>query len=60
MLDSQACIAWSFGDKVGHVHHIASSNPILKDMLWHYVNPVHDDWDKFLALVEFAYNDLWK
>ena len=35
-------------------------NRILEDMLRHYVNPVQDDWDEFLALVEFAYNNSWQ
>jgi len=35
-------------------------NRILEDMLRHYVNPVQDDWDEFLAVVEFAYNSSWQ
>jgi hypothetical protein len=34
-------------------------NRILEDMLRHYVNPMQDDWDEFLAVVEFAYNSSW-
>ena len=32
-------------------------NRILEDMLWHYINPIQDDWGEFLAVVEFAYNN---
>ena len=35
-------------------------NRILEDMLWPYVNPMQDDWDEFLAVVEFAYNSSWQ
>ena len=35
-------------------------NQILEDMLRHYVNPVQDDWDELLAMVEFAYNSSWQ
>ena len=29
-------------------------------MLQHYVNLVQDDWDEYLAVVEFAYNSSWQ
>jgi hypothetical protein len=32
-------------------------NHIIEDMLQHYVNPMQDVWDEFLAMVEFANND---
>ena len=32
---------------------------ILEDVLRHYVNPMQDDWDMFLAVVEFACKNLW-
>ena len=32
-------------------------NYIIEDILRCYVNLVHDDWDEFFAMVEFAYND---
>ena len=35
-------------------------NRILEDMLRHYVKPVQDDWDEFLVLVEFTYNNSWQ
>jgi hypothetical protein len=35
-------------------------NCILEDMLRHYVNPVQDDWDEFLAVVELAHNSSWQ
>lgn len=35
-------------------------NRILEDMLRHYVSPTQDDWDMYLSLVEFAYNNAWQ
>jgi hypothetical protein len=35
-------------------------NMILEDMLRHYVSPTQDDWDLYLSLVEFAYNNAWQ
>ena len=35
-------------------------NRILEDMLRHYVSPTQDDWDPYLSLVEFAYNNAWQ
>ncbi len=35
-------------------------NRILEDMLRHYVSPTQDDWDLYLSLVEFAYNNAWQ
>ncbi len=32
------------------------ANQTLEDMIRAYVNPVHDDWDIYLPLVEIAYN----
>jgi hypothetical protein len=32
-------------------------NHIIEDMLRHYVNVMYDNWDRFLAMVELAYND---
>jgi len=32
-------------------------NRVLEEYLRHYVSPVHDDWDRFLASAEFALND---
>jgi RNase H-like domain found in reverse transcriptase/Integrase zinc binding domain/Chromo (CHRromatin Organisation MOdifier) domain len=32
-------------------------NRMIEDMLRHYVNAVHDDWDSYLSLIEFAYNN---
>ena len=40
--------------------HTERVNPILEDMLRHYVNLVQDDWDELLAAVEFAYNNSWQ
>ena len=33
---------------------------IIEDMLRHYVSPTQDDWDHYLSLVEFAYNNFWQ
>ena len=35
-------------------------NRVLEDMLRHFVNRQHDDWDQFLATAEFAINNLRK
>ena len=35
-------------------------NRVVEDMIRHYVGPYHDDWDNFLALVEFAINNSWQ
>ena len=32
-------------------------NRVLQDMLRHYVNKHHDDWDEYLATAEFAINN---
>ena len=32
-------------------------NKILEDMLRHYVSSTQDEWDLYLSLVEFAYNN---
>ena len=32
-------------------------NCVLQDMLRHYVNKHHDDWDEYLATAEFAINN---
>jgi len=65
-------VAWFFADKHGLLgiklvmstafhpqtnKHAEQVNRILEDMLRHYVNQVQDDWDEFLAVVEFAYNN---
>ena len=36
------------------------SNRVLQDMLRHYVNPMHNDWDEHLSAVEFAINNSWQ
>jgi len=36
------------------------TNRTLEEMLRHFVNPVHDDWDEHLPMVEFAINDAWQ
>ena len=35
-------------------------NRILEDMLKHYIGPTQDDWDMYLSLIEFAYNNAWQ
>jgi hypothetical protein len=35
-------------------------NMILEDMLRHYVSPTQEDWDLYLSLVEFVYNNAWQ
>ena len=35
-------------------------NCYQEDMLRHYVSPTQDDWDTYLSLVEFAYNNIWQ
>ena len=32
-------------------------NRVLEDILRHYVNPSHTDWDEFLSVAEFAVNN---
>ena len=32
-------------------------NRVLEEYLRHYVNPSQDDWDEYLSLAEFAYNN---
>jgi len=36
------------------------TNRTLEDMLRHYVDPHHDDWDQHLAMAEFAINNSWQ
>jgi hypothetical protein len=35
-------------------------NRVIEDMIRHYVGPYHNDWDKSLALVEFAINNSYQ
>jgi len=35
------------------------ANRTLEDMLRHYVSPSQDDWDRKLAMCEFAVNNAW-
>ena len=35
-------------------------NRILQDMLRHYINPMHNDWDEHLSAVEFAINNSYQ
>jgi hypothetical protein len=35
-------------------------NRLLEDMLRHYVSPTHNDWDKWLPLLQFATNNSWQ
>ena len=35
-------------------------NRILVYMLRHYVSPTQDDWDLYLSLVDFDYNNVWQ
>ena len=35
------------------------TNRVLCEMLRHYVNAKHDDWDKLLPVVEFAHNNAY-
>jgi hypothetical protein len=32
------------------------ANRTVEEMLRHFVHPMHDDWDKYLPVLEFAYN----
>jgi hypothetical protein len=32
-------------------------NRVIQEMLRNYVSPIHDDWDEYLDLAEFAYNN---
>jgi hypothetical protein len=32
-------------------------NRVVQEMLRNYVSPLHDDWDEYLDLAEFAYNN---
>jgi len=34
-------------------------NRVLQEMLRNYVSPLHDDWDEYLDLAEFAYNNAY-
>ena len=36
------------------------TNMTLDEMLRHFVNPVHDDWDEHLDAAEFAINNSWQ
>ena len=36
------------------------TNRTLEEMLHHFVNPMHHDWDEYLSMVEFAINDAWQ
>ena len=33
------------------------ANRTIEEMLRHYVHPLHDDWDRYLPVLEFAYNN---
>lgn len=33
------------------------ANRTIEEMLRHYVHPLHDDWDRYLPILEFAYNN---
>ena len=35
-------------------------NRVLQDMLRHYINPMHNDWDEHLSAVEFAINNSYQ
>ena len=35
-------------------------NRVLEDMFRHYVSPSQENWDEYLSMVEFAYNNLWQ
>ena len=35
-------------------------NRVLQDMLRHYVNPMHTDWDEHLTAVEFAIDNSYQ
>ena len=39
---------------------LEQNNHVIHDMLWHYVNSIHDNWDEFLVMVEFAYSEFWQ
>ena len=34
-------------------------NRVIQEMLRNYVSPMHDDWDEYLDLAEFAYNNAY-
>ncbi len=34
-------------------------NRVIQEMLRNYVSPTHDDWDQYLDIVEFAYNNAY-
>ena len=33
------------------------ANRTIEEMLRHFVHPLHDDWDQYLPVLEFAYNN---
>jgi hypothetical protein len=33
------------------------ANLTIEEMLRHHVHPLHDDWDRYLPVLEFAYNN---
>jgi hypothetical protein len=35
-------------------------NKVIEDMLRHYESPPQDNWDEYLMMVEFAFNNLWQ
>ena len=35
-------------------------NYVIEDKLQYYEKVIHDEWDEFFAMVEFAYNDSWQ
>ena len=39
---------------------IERTNRTLEEMLRHFVNPVHDDWDEHLDAAEFTINNSWQ
>lgn len=36
------------------------TNRTIEDMLRHFVSPSADDWDKYLAEIQFAINNAWQ
>ena len=35
-------------------------NRVIVDMMRHYINPTHDDWDEHLMAIEFAVNNAFQ
>jgi hypothetical protein len=60
------CEKWGIKQAMSSAHHPQTDgqtervNRMLEEYLRHYISPMQDDWDEYLPMAEFAFNDSYQ